>query len=200
MSTTYELEDESVEMKMSLMIFHFFEDLYRIQGFLHGIWKSYKNGNLDLVSASLINNSAFEVVHRDDDEILATAPNLFSKKQSYDTITIVIFYTNAFSQGHDQEQTMATNKVLRPTPFADFIYLSTSRTLMEYDFLSKQGNLRGVQFPENTMLTNISMSTMQVPESAIRPDGTTEPVWLEKLVVHARAESAIEDEQCDPQH
>ncbi|KAF7869865.1 hypothetical protein EAF04_004649 [Stromatinia cepivora] len=137
MSTTYELEDESIEMRMSLMIFHFFEDLHRIQDFLHGIWKSYKNGKLDLVSASLITNLAFEVVRRNEEEILATAPKLFSKKRSYDTIAIVIFYANAFSHGQDPEQTIATNKMLRPTPFDDFIYLSTSRTLMKYEFLSK---------------------------------------------------------------
>ncbi|ESZ92597.1 hypothetical protein SBOR_7014 [Sclerotinia borealis F-4128] len=137
MSTTYELEDESIEMKMSLMIFYFFEDLHRIQEFLHGVWKKYKSGKLDLVSASLITNSAFEIVHRNEEEILATAPKLFSKKRSYDTIATVIFYANAFSRGQDPKQTMETNEMLRPTPFDDFIYLSTSRTLMKYEFLSQ---------------------------------------------------------------
>lgn len=137
MSATYELEEESIEMKMCLMIFYFFEDLHRFQEFLHGIWENYKVGKLDLVSASLITNSVFEVVRRNEEEILAAAPNLFSKKRSYDTIAIVIFYANAFSHGEDPKQTMETNKMLRPTPFDDFIYLSTSRILMKYEFLSK---------------------------------------------------------------
>ncbi|KAJ8060325.1 hypothetical protein OCU04_010659 [Sclerotinia nivalis] len=137
MSTTYELGDESIEMRMSFMNFHFFEDLHRIQDFLHDIWKSYKSGKLDLVSATLITNLAFEAVRRNEEEILATAPNFFSKKRSYDTIAIVIFYANAFSHGQNPDQAMAANEMLRPTHFDDFIYLSTSRTLMKYEFLSK---------------------------------------------------------------
>jgi mRNA degradation ribonuclease J1/J2 len=37
----FELEDESEETKMRLMIFCFFEDLHRIQDFLHEAWKKY---------------------------------------------------------------------------------------------------------------------------------------------------------------
>lgn len=122
---------------MSLMIFHFFKDFHRIQDFLHGIWKRYKNRKLDLGSARLMTNLAFELVRRNEYEILATAPKLFSMKRSYDTIAIVIFYANSFSHIQDPEQTITTNKMLRPTRFDDFIHLSTSRILMKYGFLSK---------------------------------------------------------------
>ena len=39
LNIVFELEEESEEMKMSLMIFCFFEDLHRTQEFLHEVWK-----------------------------------------------------------------------------------------------------------------------------------------------------------------
>ncbi|KAF7946036.1 uncharacterized protein EAE97_005074 [Botrytis byssoidea] len=134
---TCELEGESLQMKMSMMIFYFFEDLHRIQNFLHGIWKRYKDKTLDLLSATLITNTAFELVRRSEQEILGNAPKLFSKKRSYDTIAAVIFYANGLDTGKDPTQKMDLKEWPRPTPFDDFIYLSTARILMKYDNLWK---------------------------------------------------------------
>ncbi|KAF7872868.1 uncharacterized protein EAF02_008939 [Botrytis sinoallii] len=136
---TCELEEESLEMKMSMMIFYFFEDLHRIQNFLRGIWKRYKDKTLDLLSATLITNAVFELVRRSEQEILSNAPKLFSKKRSYDTIAAVIFYANGLNTGKDPTQKMESKEWLRPTPFDDFIYLSTARILMKYDKLYKIG-------------------------------------------------------------
>ncbi|KAF4629354.1 hypothetical protein G7Y89_g8792 [Cudoniella acicularis] len=133
---SYELEEESEETKMSLMIFCFFEDMHRVQDFLHSIWRGFKAGDVNLMTASLITNAAVDVVRQNEEEILAAAPNLFSKKRSYDTIAIVIFYADAFSQGQDPEAKMKSNEFLRPTPFDDFIYLSTAKILMKFDYLS----------------------------------------------------------------
>ncbi|TGO38949.1 hypothetical protein BHYA_0064g00450 [Botrytis hyacinthi] len=132
---TCDLEEESLEMKMSMMIFYFFEDLHRIQNFLHGTWKRYKDKTLDLLSATLITNTAFELVRRSEQEILSNALKLFSKKRSYDTIAAVIFYANGLNTGKDPTQNMELKEWLRPTPFDDFIYLSTARILMKYDNL-----------------------------------------------------------------
>ncbi|TGO53607.1 hypothetical protein BCON_0120g00040 [Botryotinia convoluta] len=136
-SDTCELEEEFLEMKMSLMIYYFFEDLHRIQDFLHGIWKRYKDKTLDLLSATLITNTAFELVCRSEQEFLGNAPKLFSKKRSYDTIAAVIFYSNGLNTGKDPTHKMELKEWLRPTPFDDFIYLSTARILMKYDTLCK---------------------------------------------------------------
>ncbi|TEY82776.1 hypothetical protein BOTCAL_0027g00140 [Botryotinia calthae] len=130
-SDTCELEEESLEMKMSMMVFYFFEDLHRIQDFLHGTWEKYKDKKLDLLSATLITNTAFEIVRRSEQEILNGAPKLFSKKRSYDTIAAVIFYANGLNTGKDPTQKMELKEWLRPTPFDDFIYLSTARILMK---------------------------------------------------------------------
>ncbi|KAF7947868.1 hypothetical protein EAE96_008945 [Botrytis aclada] len=112
---TCELEEESLEMKMSMMIFYFFEDLHRIQDFLHGIWKRYKGKTIDLLSATLITNTAFELVRR-----------------------TVIFYAKGLNTGKNPTQKMDLKEWLQPTPFDDFIYLSTARILMKYDDLCKR--------------------------------------------------------------
>lgn len=134
-TATCELEEESLEMKMSMMIFYFFEDLHRIQNFLHKIWKRYKDKTMDLLSATLITNTAFELVRRSEQEILSSAPKMFSKKRSYDTIAAVIFYANGLNTGKNPTQKMELKEWLLPTPFDDFIYLSTARILMKYDNL-----------------------------------------------------------------
>lgn len=136
LDSAYELEEESEETRMSLMIFCFFEDMHRLQDFLHGIWKSYRAGQLDLMTSSFITNAAIDIVRQNEEEILAVAPKLFSKKLSYKTIAIVIFYADALSHGQDPQAKMASNENLRPTPFDDFIYLSTAKTLMKFDYLS----------------------------------------------------------------
>ncbi|ATZ55932.1 hypothetical protein BCIN_12g04790 [Botrytis cinerea B05.10] len=97
--------------------------------------KKYKNRNLDLLSATSITNTAFEIVRRSEQEILNGAPKLFSKKRSYDAIAAVIFYANGLNTGKDPTQKMELKELLRPTPFDDFIYLSTSRILMKYENL-----------------------------------------------------------------
>ncbi|TGO24075.1 hypothetical protein BPAE_0113g00320 [Botrytis paeoniae] len=104
-SDTCELEEEPLEMKMSMMIYYFFEDLHRIQNFLHGIWKRYKDKTLDLLSATLITNTTFELFSLSEQEILSNVPKLFSKKRSYDTIAAVI-YANGLNTGKDPTQKM----------------------------------------------------------------------------------------------
>ncbi|KAH8678639.1 hypothetical protein BGZ60DRAFT_358773, partial [Tricladium varicosporioides] len=67
--------------------------------------------------------------------ILATAPKLFKGKQSYSAIATVIFYPDAFGQGQGPKSQTASNDFLQPTPFDDFIYLSTAKTLMKYAYV-----------------------------------------------------------------
>ncbi|TVY81856.1 hypothetical protein LSUE1_G002898 [Lachnellula suecica] len=135
LNSTYELEEESEEMKMSLMIFCFFEDMHRLQDFIHDTWRSYKANELDLITASLITNSAVDIVRQNEEQILATAPKLFSTKHSYSTIAMVIFSEDALSQGQDPAAKLKSVESLRPTPFDDFIYLSTARALMKFDYV-----------------------------------------------------------------
>lgn len=132
----FELEEKSEEVRMSLMIFCFFEDLHRIQDFLHNVWKGYKAGEVNLITASWVTNAAIDLVRQNEKEIVGAAPSIFSGKRSYDTIAIVIFYAHAFQHGQDPEAKLASNISLEPTPFDNFIYLSTAKILMKFDYIS----------------------------------------------------------------
>ncbi|KAF7903320.1 uncharacterized protein EAF01_006369 [Botrytis porri] len=80
-----------------------------------------------------------DTFHRSEQEILRNAPKLFSKARSYDTIAAVIFYANGSNTEKDPTQKMEPKELLRPTPFDDFIYLSTARILMKHDNICKMG-------------------------------------------------------------
>ncbi|CCD52747.1 hypothetical protein BofuT4_P001940.1 [Botrytis cinerea T4] len=89
----------------------------------------------DWFESSKFGNQYSNKVRRSEQEILNGAPKLFSKKRSYDAIAAVIFYANGLNTGKDPTQKMELKELLRPTPFDDFIYLSTSRILMKYENL-----------------------------------------------------------------
>lgn len=74
----FELEEESTDVNISMMIFCFFEDLHVIQDFLHGIWKSYKNDETSLIVASFTTNAALHLVRKNEEEIPKLAPDLVS--------------------------------------------------------------------------------------------------------------------------
>jgi hypothetical protein len=112
----WELEEESEETRMSLMIFCFLKDLHRIKEFLHSTWKRYKEGTLDLSTASVVTNASFHIVRRNEEEITAAAPHLFSMKRSYATIAVIIFYAHAFSQGQNPEEMLTPTSYLSQHP------------------------------------------------------------------------------------
>ncbi|KUJ16294.1 uncharacterized protein LY89DRAFT_554124, partial [Mollisia scopiformis] len=110
-------------------------------------------------------DEAIQLVRQNEEEILASAPNLFNKKRSYNTIAIVIFYANAFSEGYDPAEKMRSNDSLKPTPFDDFIYLSTARILMKMDFFSKMPD--NIAYP--APIWPLRMSFISRPELLAMP-------------------------------
>ncbi|MCJ1353173.1 MAG: hypothetical protein MMC33_003158 [Icmadophila ericetorum] len=133
----YELEDDMDDDDIAFMIFCFFEDLHRIQDYIGEIWKSYRAGETNLQTAAITTNVALDLVRQAEAKILDTAPKLFNKKRSWDTIAIIIFYADAFEQGVCPEARLGTTETLRITPFDNFIYLSTARVLMKFIWISE---------------------------------------------------------------
>lgn len=127
----YELEYQ-LDIDHAFLIFCFFEDLHRVQDALKETWESYKAGKCDLVVASVITNLAFILVRRAEEEIISLEPNMYSKPRSYNALSLEIFYAESFSRGEDPEVRLASNEGLKITPFDDFIYLPTARTLMKF--------------------------------------------------------------------
>lgn len=100
------------------------------------MWESYKRNVIDLQTAALVTNAALDLVRRAEEDILRIAPGLFDKRRSWDTISIIIFYADAFEKGVCPETRMNTSDTLRITPFDDFIYLSVARVLMKFPYVS----------------------------------------------------------------
>ena len=125
----YELETQW-EIDDAFIIFCFFEDLHRVQKALKETWQSYKAGTCDLVTASVVTTLAFSLVRRAEEEIISLDPERYSKPRSYDALSLEIFYEESIRKGEDPEAKLASNESLRITPFDDFIYLPTARTLM----------------------------------------------------------------------
>ena len=132
----YELEGQC-EIDHAFIIFCFFEDLHRLQNALRETWESYKAGTCDLVLASVVTNLAFSLVRRAEEEIITLDPERYSKPRSYESLSLEIFYADSFGKGEDPEARLASNDMLRITPFDDFIYLPTARTLMKFQQLMK---------------------------------------------------------------
>lgn len=125
----YELEDR-VDIEHAFIIFCFFEDLHRIQSFIQEVWREYKTNKCDLTVASVTTNLAFNLVRRAEDELIANLdPKRYSKPDSYYALAMTIFYEDSYARGECPEKKLASNESLRLTPFDDFIYLPTARTL-----------------------------------------------------------------------
>lgn len=130
----YELEIQ-YGADLAFIIFCFFEDMHRIQDFLKETWIKYKAGKLDLMTVTTTTNVAFDLIRRSEDDIIAAAPDLLKKPRSYESISLLIFYADSFSKGDDPEARMKS-EFLKITPFDDFIYLSTARTLIKFEQLA----------------------------------------------------------------
>ena len=87
------------------------------------------------MSAAVVTNIAYDLVSRAEERILTTAPNLFNRKCSYESIAIIIFYADALEKGICPVARLQSDKTLELTDFDDFIYLSTARILMKFTFV-----------------------------------------------------------------
>ncbi|KAL8843498.1 MAG: hypothetical protein Q9170_000002 [Blastenia crenularia] len=133
----YELEDkDDFDEELAFIIFCFFEDLHRIQDFITELWQKYKAGQCDLHTAAIPTNAAFDLVRQAEEDLIAQTPKVFSRKRSYESIAIIVFYADAFQRGVCPEARLKSNESLRVTPFDDFIFLSTAKILMKFTFMA----------------------------------------------------------------
>jgi hypothetical protein len=129
----YELEyDDALDQIFD--VFCFFEDLHRIQDFLSETWKLFKAGKIDLITASVATNAALDIVCREEESVTAFALPMFAKsnKLSYMDLLVLVFFADAFG---DVEMG-AMSGGLKITPFDNFVYLPTARTLVKFEKFS----------------------------------------------------------------
>jgi hypothetical protein len=108
-------------------VFCFFEDLHRVQDFLNETWAKFKKGELDLMTAAIITNGAFDLVRREEHELTIS---IFSDdKLSYQRLSSLIF----FAESLGRSESPSRHEQLRITPFDNFIFLSTARSVMKFE-------------------------------------------------------------------
>lgn len=123
----------SYQIEMAFDVFCFFEDLHKIQDFLKNTWTRYKASELDLITATVVTNSAIDMVHRAEAVLLSTFPEHIRQSESYVGLASIIYFAEALNTG-DQ----GNNKDFwRLKPFDHFVYLTTARTLMKFATLAK---------------------------------------------------------------
>ena len=188
----YEIED-FIDFDIAFAIFCFFEDLHRMEDFLRNCWKDYKAGITDLITATMTTNAAIEIVRRAEEDIIAIAPQVLSKPNSYEDISIIIFYADSFSRGKDPVAEMASTESLRITPFDNFIYLPTARILLKFAQIAA----RKLQYPPP--ISPIRMSYYSRPELLELPEikkWEEEDTFLSQLLMEMSFNDNIRKAQC----
>ena len=90
----------------------------------------------DLHTAALTTNAAFDLVRQAEQDLITQAPKVFDTKRSYGSIAMIVYYADAFQKVVCPEARLESDESLRITPFDDFIFLSTARTLMKFTFIA----------------------------------------------------------------
>jgi hypothetical protein len=63
-------EPEMVVMEAISAMVMFLGDMERVRGDLEGLWKDYKSGKIDLITASVTTNTAIEILQRPHDQLM----------------------------------------------------------------------------------------------------------------------------------
>lgn len=128
----YELEEGS-EWEVAFKIFCFFEDLHTLQGELRRTWKAYCSDDLDILAAIIVTTAAIGLVSRTEKDIHWAHPGVFNPTRSYQDLALMIFYSESLRQGDDPDEHIDSDEMLdlEITPFKEFMYLPTGRTLMK---------------------------------------------------------------------
>ena len=85
------------------------------------------------MTCTMTTNLAFDVVRRAEEDIISQAPEMLGKPRSYEAIAMLIFSVDSFQPRENPTKKQELEGKLRITPFDEFIYLSTARTLMKFE-------------------------------------------------------------------
>ena len=104
----YEVETDDEEIYFAL--YCFFDDLDRLRDFILDLWIDYKSGDLDLVTASVTTNMAFQLVSRAEQDLISTFPKL----KSYNEISGVFYLLMCQMRGQDPSYRQSPDDLVNP--------------------------------------------------------------------------------------
>jgi hypothetical protein len=121
---------ESDDGEVYFAIYCFFDDLNIMRHFLQSIWEDYKNGNENLITASVTTNMAFQLVQQAEQELIATLPRL----KSYNEISGLFYMLLCNLRGQDSEYREEHDDVVNPAMMdvAEWLYLPVASALMSF--------------------------------------------------------------------
>jgi hypothetical protein len=133
----YEFRHTDEEVYFTL--FCFFDDLADVREYLTIIWTRYRGGDIDLVSAAIITNTAFELVQRAEKELISTFPLL----DDYEKAAGVVYILMCLLRGEDPDYREQPDDVvnLNMLDIAEFLYLPVYSTLCSFCDVIQEGCL-----------------------------------------------------------
>jgi hypothetical protein len=93
-------EKKDVEQDELFAIFCLFDDLDRLRSYVQDLWVNYKQQKIDLITASVTTNTAFQLAIRAQDEILAAYPEY----SDYQDVLLTIMQQFIKAQGADEKE------------------------------------------------------------------------------------------------
>jgi len=127
-SERYQFQYTDEEVYFAL--YCFFEDLDKLRDYLDGLWAEYKDGEIDLITASITTNTAFELVQSAEKDFNATFPLL----NSYEEISQVFYLLICILRGEDPQNRERPDDIvnLRMIDVAEFLYMPSYSTLVSF--------------------------------------------------------------------
>jgi hypothetical protein len=121
----YDVESDDEEVYFAL--YCFFDDLNRLREYLQILWGDYRNGEEDLVSASVTTNMAFQLVKQAEEELISTLPKL----KSYTEISGVFYFLMCHLRGQDPEYRQEHDDVVNPAMLdvAEWLYMPVASAI-----------------------------------------------------------------------
>jgi len=91
---------EDLEQEKLFAVYCLFDDLDRLRTFVSNLWQEYKKQKIDLITASVVTNTAFQLAIRTQDEILAAYPEY----RDYQDVLLTVVKPFMKAQGVDPRE------------------------------------------------------------------------------------------------
>jgi len=99
-NVVFDASEEEAAEELDFAVFCLFEDLRRIRMFIEQVWKDYKAGKLDLMTASVVTNTAFGFAQNIDADFCQSHP-MVVLSDFHNNPIFPLFLANCMAAGQD---------------------------------------------------------------------------------------------------
>lgn len=161
----YEL-DEPEEDVLPFVLFCFFEDVHQVGQIIRDIWEEYKAGQINIMTASVVTNTAIDLVRKTEDEMTAA----YSQLSTYWPIAENMLQVLAANHGDPSSPEIFENPELQN--LVQYVYMPAYTMLYRF-----QQNSQNRRFPMwrdvyNHEFTGTSRSSLSSTERFLEDQAT----------------------------